>query len=115
MGTGTAEVAAAAGQGPAPRAGSKPARRDPELARILDLSVPVGATLAECQMSIESILVITVGAILEFDVPVDTELTLFVGNRPIGRGQAVKSGENFGVRVSKIDTVQGRIDAMRRA
>ena len=86
--------------------------RDPELARILELSVPVAATLAETEMSVESILAITVGSILEFDVPVDSELTLYVGNRPVGRGQAVKTGENFGVTVTQIDTLSSRIDAL---
>jgi len=86
--------------------------RDPELARILGLSVPVAATLAETEMSIESILAITVGSILEFDVPVDAELTVYVGNRPVGRGQAVKTGENFGVTVTQIDTVAHRIGAL---
>lgn len=78
----------------------------------MELSVPVSASLAECEMSIESILAITVGAILEFDVPVESDLTLFVGNRPIGRGQAVKAGENFGIRVTRIDPVTQRIGAL---
>ena len=63
-------------------------------------------------MSVESILAVTVGSILEFDVPVDSELTLYVGNRQIGRGQAVKTGENFGVQVTRIDPVSIRIDAL---
>lgn len=88
-------------------------KRDAELTRILGLSVPVAATLAETEMTVESILAVTVGSILEFDVPVDAELTLYVGNRPIGRGQAVKTGENFGVRVTRIDTLAHRIGAMR--
>lgn len=83
-----------------------------EIARILELSVPVYATLAECEMSVESIIAITVGAILEFDVPVETDLTLFVGNRPVGRGQAVKAGENFGIRVTRIEPVVQRIGAL---
>lgn len=83
-----------------------------ELSRILELSVPVSATLAECEMSIESIVAITVGAILEFDVSVETDLCLFVGNRPVGRGQAVKAGENFGIRVTRIEPVAQRIGAL---
>lgn len=71
--------------------------------------------LAECEMTIESILAITVGSILEFDVPVETDLSLFVGNRPIGAGQAVKAGENFGVRVTRIEPVTERIGALAGA
>ena len=49
---------------------------------------------------------------MEFDVPVDADLTLEVAGRPIGKGHAVKIGENFGLRILKIDPVQQRIDAM---
>ncbi len=83
-----------------------------EIKRILHLSVPVSATLAERNMNIGAILAINVGAILEFDVPVDAELTLYAGNRAIGRGQPIKSGENFGVRITKIDNLEHRIGAM---
>jgi len=89
-----------------------PAPRPAEIERILGLSVPVSATLAERDMNIGSILAINVGAIVEFDVPVDSELTLYVGNRPVGNGQAVKAGENFGVRITQIDNVEHRIGAM---
>lgn len=74
--------------------------------------MPVSATLAERDMDIASILAINVGAIVEFDVPVEAELTLYVGNHAIGRGQAIKSGENFGVRITQIDNVEHRIGAM---
>lgn len=86
--------------------------RDPELVRILGLSVPVTATLAEREMNIEAILGISVGTIVEFDVPADAELVLYVANHAIGRGETVKSGENFGVRITQIDGVEQRIDAM---
>ena len=63
-------------------------------------------------MSVESIVGITIGSIVEFDVPVDQELTLYVANRAVGRGQAVKTGEQFGLRVTAIDPVANRIGAM---
>jgi flagellar motor switch protein FliN/FliY len=82
------------------------------VARILGLSVPVTATLAERDMTIESIMGISVGTIVEFDVPVDAELTLSVANHAIGKGQAVKTGENFGLRITQIDNLEHRIGAM---
>ncbi len=81
----------------------------------MGLSVPVTATLAERDMTVESIANITVGAIVEFDVPVDAELILYVSNQAIGRGQAVKSGEQFGLRVTRIDDLEHRIGAMGRS
>jgi len=54
----------------------------------------------------------TVGTIVEFEVPFDTELALQVADRTIGRGQAVKVGENFGLRITNIASVPTRIDAL---
>ena len=97
------------GGGVSPRSGRP---RDPEVARILGLSVPVTATVAEQDMTIESLLGISVGTIMEFDVPVDAELILYVANHPVGKGRTVKTGENFGLRITQIDNVERRIGAM---
>ena len=86
--------------------------RDNEIRRILGLTVPVTVSLAEREMAVESILAIKAGTIIEFEVPFDSELTLHVANRPIGRGHAVKHGENFGLKVSQIEPLEERIDAL---
>lgn len=82
------------------------------LARILELDVPVSAVLAERPLPVETILQIRPGTILEFDVPFGSDLSLVVGNRVLGSGQAVKVGEHFGLRITTIDTVRLRIEAL---
>lgn len=89
---------------------SKPTAADVE--RILRVPVPVIVTLAERDMAVELIVKIRVGTIIEFEVPFDSELTLHVANRSIGCGQGVKVGENFGLRISHIGTVEERIKAL---
>ena len=91
------------------------ASRDPGIARILELSVPVSAILAERPLPVETILQITAGTILEFDVPFGSDLSLVVGNRTLGREQAVKVGEHFGLRITEIDSLRQRIEAMGQA
>jgi flagellar motor switch protein FliN/FliY len=86
--------------------------RNPEVDRILGLTVPCSVILAQRDMSIQSILGITGGTIIEFNVPFDADLTLYIANRPIARGKAIKVGENFGLRIDKIDTIEHRIDAL---
>ncbi len=81
-------------------------------ARILRLTVPVIVRLAERTMPMSEILAITSGSIIEFEKPADSELDLMINNKCIGAGQAVKVGENFGLRVSAIGTVRERIQAM---
>lgn len=83
-----------------------------DLSRILGLVVPVSVILTQRDMVIESVLQITVGTIIEFDMSFDAELSLQVSNQVIGHGQAVKVGENFGLRLTQINSVTDRIDAM---
>lgn len=98
---------------PRPEPGAtQPLTRSEVLRRILSLSVPVTVSVAERDISIESLLQITVGTILEFEVPFDSDLTLYVADQPIGKGHAVKVGENFGLRITQIDTVQQRVRAL---
>lgn len=83
--------------------------------RLLRLRVPVIVRLASQRMPVADILTLTPGAILEFDTPVDQELTLLVNNKPIGTGEAVKVGENFGLKVRFVGDVRTRIATLSGA
>jgi len=83
--------------------------------RILLLEVPVIVTLAERTMPLSKILALTPGSIIEFDKPSDELLDLMINNRCVGRGQAVKVGENFGLRVTVVGSVKSRVEAMSAA
>lgn len=87
-------------------------RAQQDLSRILGLVIPVSVILSQRDMNIEAVLKITVGTIIEFDMSFDAELSLQVSNQKIGKGQAVKVGENFGLRLTQINSVKARIDAM---
>jgi flagellar motor switch protein FliN/FliY len=68
--------------------------------------------LAEREMALQEVLRWTPGSIIEFEQSADTELDLVVGNRAVGAGQAVKVGENFGIRITAIGEMDERIRAM---
>jgi len=123
-----ATVPAGAPEAPAAPAGGYARAPDPKLpsairkppppappgdpGRILRLAVPVIVRLAQRTMPMSEILGITTGSIIEFEKPADSELDLMINNKCIGSGQAVKVGENFGLRVTSIGTVRQRIQAM---
>lgn len=88
---------------------------EPGIGRILEISVPVCAILAERSLPVETILKITAGTILEFDVPFGSDLSLVVGNKTLARGQAVKVGEHFGLKITAIDSLRQRIEALGQA
>ena len=84
----------------------------PETHRILCIRVPVIVKLAECDMPVSAILKLTSGSILEFERSADADLELLVNNKMVGSGQAVKVGENFGLRIARICGVEDTIRAM---
>ena len=95
----------------ATRAAQPPA---PELARILRIRVPVIACLAKRRMTVSSVRGLSCGSIIEFDKSVDEPLDLLIRNRLVGRGTAVKVGENFGLRILEIEDKEQRIRSMGR-
>ena len=64
-------------------------------------------------MPLSAVVGLAAGAIIEFDKAADSPLDLMINNKSIGLGQAVKVGENFGLRVTHIGSVRNRIEAMR--
>lgn len=85
---------------------------DPEVKRILRLTVPVVVQLATRQMAIAAVRDLSVGAIIEFEKSLEEPLDLLVNNRLIGHGQCVKVGENFGLRVTKVTSRAQRIRSL---
>lgn len=83
-----------------------------DLERILKLPVPVIIELASEVMPVQKVLDFKIGDIIEFNKPFDAELNLIVADRRIGRGQAVKVGENFGLRVTRIQSRSSTIQAL---
>ena len=82
---------------------------------ILTLEVPVIVRIAVRTMSLEEVLSMAPGAIIELPKGADEELEILVNNKPIGTGIAVKVGENYGVRVSYIGDISQRIKALARS
>jgi len=112
VGSGVSHVAQHTATSPKRARRRPPDPREADVLRILGLAVPVSVVLADRDLRVEAILEMKVGTIIEFDVPFDSDLALFAANRRIGTGQAVKVGENFGLRVAKIGTVTERINAL---
>jgi flagellar motor switch protein FliN/FliY len=111
-------AAAYAAANPQPRT-APPAPQDvadaPDLRRILAISVPVIVTLAEKKMLLKDILALVVGKVLDFDKSAEDFLELCVNNRVIGRGEAVKVGDKFGLRILEIGDVKDTLRKLGQA
>lgn len=73
-----------------------------EHGRLLRIRVPVIAQLADRKLPIRDIRKLSAGAIIEFEIDVSEKLPLLINNRVIARGEAVRVGERFGLRLSEV-------------
>ncbi len=83
-----------------------------DLQTILKLTVPVIVQIGQRYMRMDDVLALGPGAILELKKSADTDLDLLVNNKTIGTGEAVKVGENFGIRITAIGSTQQRVEAL---
>jgi flagellar motor switch protein FliN/FliY len=77
-----------------------------DLHRILRLQVPVIVKLAERKLMLSEVMRLGTGAIIEFFKSSEEPLQLLINNKPIGVGETVKVGENFGLRITQIGDVK---------
>lgn len=96
----------------APRKDAPPSPSPGELQRILRLEVPVIVRLAERKLNMSEVMRLGTGAIIEFFKASDEPLELLINNKVIGAGEAVKVGENFGLRITAIGDVKSVIRSM---
>jgi flagellar motor switch protein FliN/FliY len=83
-----------------------------QLSRILRLEVPIIVKLAERKLSVNEVMRLGAGAIIEFLKSSEEPLQLLVNNKAIGLGEAVKVGENFGLRITQIGDVRQIVAAL---
>lgn len=93
----------AAAESAGPPASPPPVRRGPDpLARLRKLPVMVSVRVAEKKISVSQLLAITPGALVTFNKPCDDLLDLYVNNSLYCRGEAVKIGESFGLKIDHV-------------
>ena len=79
---------------------------------IMELEVPVIVQIGRRQVGLGEVLGWGPGAIIELDKHADDELGLHINNIPIGSGNAVKVGENFGLRLNELASPADRVRAL---
>lgn len=72
------------------------------MARILNLPVTVNVQLAQKKIEMEQLMMISPGALITFNKSCEDLLELYVNNSVYCRGEAVKIGEKFGLKVNEI-------------
>ncbi|MDA0831750.1 MAG: FliM/FliN family flagellar motor switch protein [Planctomycetota bacterium] len=69
---------------------------------LLELPVNVVVMLAEKKIELGQLLSLSSGSLISFDKSFDAPLDLFVNNHLFCRGEAIKIGEHFGLKVNEV-------------
>lgn len=81
---------------------------------LLRVRVPVAVTLASSKQSVQRILELGPGTLIQFEKSCEEELDLEVGGQRVARGEAVKVGDKFGIRLTSIVLPDERFKPLRR-
>lgn len=69
---------------------------------LLDVSMPVSIEIGRTTLTVQDVLHLTPGSVVELDRAVGDPVDVLVGDRRIAEGEVVVIGDRFGVRISKL-------------
>lgn len=72
------------------------------LGAVLEIEVPVSIELGRTHMSVEQILALGRGSVVQLDRLVGQPVEVYVSDKPFATGEVVVMGEKFGVRIIRI-------------
>ena len=94
----------------APKHGDSSSRR---LDMLLDVPLEVNVELGRTRMTIQDLLQLGPGSVIELDKVAGEALYILVNGRLVARGEAVVVNDKFGIRITDIVSPQERIQRLR--
>lgn len=89
-----AELSPASGRGAAGFGGS--------LETLLDVSMPVAIEFGRTHLTVQEVLELGNGSVIQLDRMVGEPIDIFISDRKLAEGEVVVIGEHFGVRITRI-------------
>lgn len=72
------------------------------LTTLLDVSMPVAIEFGRTNMTVQEILDLNCGSVIQLNRMVGEPIDIYVSDRKLAEGEVVVVGEHFGVRITKI-------------
>lgn len=72
------------------------------LSALLDVPMPIVIEIGRTRMTVEELLKLGVGSVIELDRMIEEPVDIFVADRRLAQGQVVVVGEHFAVRVTRV-------------
>ena len=79
---------------------------------ILNLTLEIRVELGKTKSTVKEVLEMGSGSVIELQKLNGEPVDLFINKRPFAKGEMIVIGENFGVRVTDIDSIPERIEAL---
>jgi flagellar motor switch protein FliN/FliY len=97
-------------EGQTPQKNESSSRR---LDMLLDVPLEVNVELGRTRMTIQDLLQLGPGSVIELDKVAGEALDILVNGRLVARGEAVVVNDKFGIRITDIVSPQERIQRLR--
>ncbi len=108
---GLEKVAQAAGQvSEAVRAAQMPGSQNLEF--VLDVSLQVAVEVGRARMTIQDLLQLGQGSVIELSKLAGEALDVFINGKQVARGEAVIVNEKFGIRLTDIISPEDRVEGL---
>ncbi len=78
------------------------AKESQNLDFLLDVPVKLTAELGSCQMTMQELLNLNLGSVVQLDKPANATVDVYVNQKLVARGEVVVAEDNFGIRVKEI-------------
>jgi len=82
--------------------GTGAAPASPAFDALLDVSMPVVIEIGRATMTVQEILDLGIGSVVQLDRIVGEPVDIYVSDRKFAQGEVVVVGEHFGVRITRV-------------
>jgi flagellar motor switch protein FliN len=77
------------------------AGRPASLETLLDMSMPIVIEFGRTNLTVQEVLALGTGSVIELERMVGEPIDIFVSDRKLAQGEVVVIGEHFGVRITR--------------
>ena len=79
-----------------------PGRDEHNLEFLMDVPLRLSAELGSCQMTMEELLELGVGSVIQLDQPANANVDVYVNQKLVARGEVVVAEQIFGIRIKEV-------------
>ena len=84
-----------------------------KISRVLDIPIEITAILGRTKMSLNEILELGRGSLIELDTLENQEVEILVNGKKVAYGQVVISNQNFGIKITEVLEPEDSVNSLK--